>query len=101
VLRRTLSQFREDNVTDWAALIALVSILGLVGRAATDPLLANLGSFAPGVAHEILENALPGLNESRRGSGILVIVGLGGSRPAVLSAGADERLPDRGAVALG
>jgi membrane protein len=54
-LKRTFSEFREDNVTDWAAaltyygilsvfpaLIALVSILGLVGQSATDPLLTNL-----------------------------------------------------------
>ena len=66
-LKRTFSEFREDNVTDWAAaltyygilsvfpaLIALVSILGLVGQSATDPLLTNLGSFAPGPAHKIL-----------------------------------------------
>lgn len=92
VLKRTVAEFREDNVTDWAAaltyygvlsvfpaLIALVSILGLVGRSATDPLLTNLGSFAPGPAHEILENALHGLTASRGGAGILFIVGLAGA----------------------
>jgi membrane protein len=92
VLKRTLSEFREDNVTDWAAaltyygilsifpaLIALVSILGLIGRSATDPLLENLGGFAPGPAHEILQNALNGLTQSRGGAGVLVIVGLAGA----------------------
>jgi membrane protein len=92
VLKRTFSEFREDNVTDWAAaltyygilsvfpaLIALVSILGLVGRSATDPLLTNLGSFAPGPAHQILENALHGLTQSRGGASILFIVGLAGA----------------------
>jgi membrane protein len=92
VLKRTVSEFREDNVTDWAAaltyygilsifpaLIALVSILGLIGRSATDPLLENLGGFAPGPAHEILQNALNGLTQSRGGAGVLVIVGLAGA----------------------
>jgi membrane protein len=92
VLKRTVAEFREDNVTDWAAaltyygilsvfpaLIALVSVLGLVGRSATDPLLTNLGSFAPGPAHKILENTLHGLTESRGGAGILFAVGLAGA----------------------
>jgi membrane protein len=92
VLKRTVAEFREDNVTDWAAaltyygvlsifpaLIAIVSVLGLVGRSATDPLLTNLGSFAPGPAHKILENALHGFTNSRGGAGILFIVGLAGA----------------------
>jgi membrane protein len=92
VLRRTLSEFNEDNLTDWAAaltyygivalfpaLIALVSILGLIGTSATKPLLDNLGGFAPGPAHEILSNALHGLTQSRGSAGILFVVGLAGA----------------------
>jgi membrane protein len=92
VLKRTFNEFREDNVTDWAAaltyygilsvfpaLIVLVSILGLIGQSATEPLLSNLGGFAPGPAHEILENALNGLTQSRGGASILFIVGLAGA----------------------
>jgi membrane protein len=92
VLRRTLSEFSDDNLTDWAAaltyygivamfpaLIAVVSILGLVGQSATKPLLDNLGSFAPGPAHQILKNALDGLTQSRGGAGILFVVGLAGA----------------------
>src|SRR5437763_408052 len=92
VLRRTLSEFSEDNLTDWAAaltyygivamfpaLIALVSILGLIGTSATKPLLDNLGDFAPGPAHQILSNALHGLTESRGSAGILFVVGLAGA----------------------
>jgi membrane protein len=92
VLKRTVAEFREDNVTDWAAaltyygilsifpaLIALVSVLGLIGSSATDPLLTNLGSFAPGPAHQILENALRGLTQQRGGAGILFVVGLAGA----------------------
>jgi membrane protein len=92
VLRRTLKEFSEDNLTDWAAaltyygivaifpgLIALVSILGLIGTSATKPLLDNLGEFAPGPAHQILSNALDGLTQSRGSAGILFAVGLLGA----------------------
>ena len=92
VLRRTVREFSEDNLTDWAAaltyygivamfpaLIALVSILGLIGTSATKPILDNLGSFAPGPAHEILANALHGLTQSRGSAGILFAVGLVGA----------------------
>jgi membrane protein len=92
VLKRTFREFREDNVTDWAAaltyygilsvfpaLIALVSIVGLIGESATSPLLRNLGTFAPGPAHKILENALNGLTQSRGGASLLFIVGLAGA----------------------
>ncbi len=92
VLKRTVREFGSDNVTDWAAaltyytilsifpaLIALVSILGLIGGSATKPLLDNLGSFAPGPAHQILQNALHGLTQSRGGAGILFVVGLAGA----------------------
>jgi membrane protein len=87
-----VAEFRKDDVTDWAAaltyygilslfpaLIALVSVLGLIGHSATDPLLTNLGSFAPGPAHKILENALHGVSQNRGGAGILFIVGLAGA----------------------
>src|SRR5881392_1653772 len=92
VLRRTVREFNEDNLTDWAAaltyygivaifpaLIALVSILGLIGTSATKPLLDNLGSFAPGPAHQILANTLHGLTQSKSGAGILFVVGLAGA----------------------
>ncbi len=92
VLKRTFREFRQDNLTDWAAaltyygilsifpaLIALVSILGLIGQSATKPLLNNLGGFAPGPAHKILENALHGLTQSRGGAGVIAMVGLVGA----------------------
>jgi membrane protein len=73
-LKRTVTEFREDNLTDWAAaltyysvlaifpaLIVLVSILGLVGESATQPLIDNLGTVAPGPAKEIVTNAIKNL----------------------------------------
>ena len=92
VLKRTVREFREDNLTDWAAaltyygvlsvfpaLIVLVSLLGLIGTSATQPLLDNLGKFAPGPAKDIFANAIRGLTESKGAAGILFIVGLVGA----------------------
>jgi membrane protein len=92
IVKRTFAEFKEDNATDWAAaltyysvlsifpaLIALVSIVGLIGNSATKPLLDNLGGFAPGAAHDILENALNGLTQSQGGAGVLFIVGIAGA----------------------
>ena len=58
ILKRTGQQFSEDKLTTWAAaltyyavlsifpaLLALVSILGLIGNSATQPLLNNLNSI--------------------------------------------------------
>ena len=74
VLKRTVKEFKDDNLTDWAAaltyysvlaifpaLIVLVSILGLVGESATQPLLDELGTVAPGPAKEIFTNAIENL----------------------------------------
>jgi membrane protein len=92
VLTRTVREFREDNLTDWAAaltyygvlsifpaLLVLVSILGLVGTSATQALLDNVGAFAPGAARDIVANAIRGLEESQGAAGILFVVGLAGA----------------------
>jgi membrane protein len=88
-LKRTVTEFREDNLTDWAAaltyygvlaifpaLIVLVSILGLVGESATQPLIDNLGSVAPGPAQEIFTNAIKNLQGSQGAAGVAFIIGL-------------------------
>jgi membrane protein len=92
VLKRTVSEFREDNLTDWAAaltyysvlaifpaLIVLVSMLGLIGDSATQPLIDNLGKVAPGPAQEIFTNAINNLKGSRGAAGVLFVVGLLGA----------------------
>src|SRR3954469_14771580 len=69
-LKRTVREFKEDNLTDWAAaltyygilaifpaLLAIVSILGLVGDSATQPLIDNLAKVAPGPAKDIFTSA--------------------------------------------
>ena len=89
VLKRTVKEFKRDNLTDWAAaltyygilsifpaLIALVSILGIIGSSATQPLLDNVGQVAPGPAKEIFTSAIENLQKSSGTAGILFIVGL-------------------------
>jgi membrane protein len=92
VLKRTVREFREDNISDWAAaltyygvlsifpaLIALVSILGLIGDSATQPLLNNLNTVAPGPAKSIFTSAITNLQRSQGAAGLLFIVGLAGA----------------------
>ena len=89
VLKRTWREFREDDLTDWAAaltyygvlsifpaLIALVSILGLVGPSATQPLIDNLGVVAPGPAKDIFTNAITNLQRGQATAGLVFVIGL-------------------------
>ncbi len=89
VLKRTVKEFRADNLTDWAAaltyygvlslfpaLLVLVSILGLAGRSATKPLVDNVGQFAPGAAKDIVTSTIQNLEKSQGAAGVLFIVGL-------------------------
>jgi membrane protein len=92
VLKRTVKEFKEDNLTDWAAaltyygvlsifplLLVLVSLLGLFGQSATQPLIDNLGKVAPGPAKDIVTSAIQNLQQSKGAAGILFIVGLVGA----------------------
>ncbi len=82
VLKRTIREFKEDNLTDLAAaltyygilaifpaMIALISIVGLVGHSATDTLINNLDKLAPGTARTVFKNAISGLDKSRGAAG--------------------------------
>lgn len=89
VLKRTVREFREDNLTDRAAaltyygvlsifpmLIALVSILGLAGRSATQPLLDNLGQLAPGPARQIITSAITTIQHNQGAAGVAAVAGI-------------------------
>src|SRR5919199_3573109 len=92
VLKRTVREFQDDNLTDWAAaltyygilsifpmLIVLVSLLGLIGQSATQPLIQNLGQVAPGPAQQIFTSAITNLQRSQGAAGVLFVVGLLGA----------------------
>lgn len=92
VLKRTFSGFLDDNLTDWAAaltyygvlsifpaLLALISIVGLLGQSATQSLLDNVQQLAPGPAREIVTSAIENLQGSGGTAGVLFVVGLAGA----------------------
>lgn len=89
VLKRTLVAFKADNLTDWAAaltyyavlsifpaLLALVSILGLVSRTATESLLGNLGGLAPGPAKQVLTTVVRSLQGNQSSAGVAFVIGV-------------------------
>ena len=89
MLKRTVAEFREDNLTDWAAaltyyavlsifpaLIVLVSILGLAGDSAVNAVLDNIKELGPGPAQDILTGAIKEIAASSSTAGIAFFLGL-------------------------
>ena len=89
VLKRTVSEFRQDDLTLLAAaltyyavlslfpaLLVLVSILGLLGASATQPLVDNLATLAPGPARDIVTNAIHNLQSASGTAGFAFVIGL-------------------------
>ena len=88
-VKRTVREFRVDNLSDWAAaltyygvlsifpaLLVLVSLVDLAGRGTIDTLLQNLGQVAPGSVNQILATAIKNLQQTRGSAGVLALVGL-------------------------
>jgi len=89
VLKRTVTKFRADNLTDWAAaltyygilsifpsLIVLVSILGLAGDSATQSVLDNVNALGPGPAQDIVSGAIKQIAANQGTAGVALVVGL-------------------------
>nr|WP_230203324.1 YihY/virulence factor BrkB family protein [Parafrankia discariae] len=92
VLRRTAKEFKDDELSDRAAaltyygvlaifpaLLVLVSLLGVIGKSATDSILTNLEQLTPGSARDILRNAVNGIRDTAGTGGVLAVVGLAGA----------------------
>src|SRR5215212_10499102 len=91
VVKRTVKEFRDDNLTDWAAaltyyavlslfpaLIVLVSILGLLGQdpKTTDALFQILSdSGASAATIDVVREPLQGVIQSKGGAGALLGLG--------------------------
>ncbi|MFE3551931.1 YihY/virulence factor BrkB family protein [Streptomyces kronopolitis] len=88
-MKRTLREFKEDNLTDWAAaltyygvlaifpaLLALVSILGLLGPSTIDTLIKNLSSVAPGSVRTLLTTVLEQLKSGQGKALVALIIGV-------------------------
>ncbi|MFJ8584626.1 YihY/virulence factor BrkB family protein [Streptomyces sp. NPDC093595] len=89
VLRRTLKEFKDDELGDRAAgltyygvlslfpgLLVLVSLLGLAGKSVTQQVLDNLQNFAPGAARDVITNAVQQLQGSAGVGSLMAVVGL-------------------------
>ena len=89
VIRRTVVEFIDDDLNDRAAsltyygilsifpgLLVLVAGIGLLGQSTTDDVVKNIGSLAPGPAHDIVATSVEHLHENQRAAGLLAIVGV-------------------------
>jgi membrane protein len=93
VLKRTVKEFKEDNLTDWAAaltyyailalfpaLLVLVALLGIVGQQDTiNQLLDSLRSAGLGSAADNIQQPLSDVVNQKGGAGALLGVGLAGA----------------------
>jgi membrane protein len=90
-VKRTVTEFSEDNMTDWAAaltyygllslfpaLIALVSIVGLVGDPATTTktITEMVTKLGPSSAADTFAGPIKSITSNRGAAGVLFIVGL-------------------------
>ncbi|MCW2602012.1 MAG: rane protein [Pseudonocardiales bacterium] len=88
VLKRSIKEFRNDNLSDWAAALTyhgvlalapaalvLVAAVGLLGKSATQTLLDNIAQIAPGSVRDVLENIIT-TAQDRGTAGAAAIFGL-------------------------
>ncbi|HEX8078932.1 MAG TPA: YihY/virulence factor BrkB family protein [Jatrophihabitans sp.] len=88
VLKRSVKEFKNDNLSDWAAaltyrgvltlapgLLVMVSMLGLLGESTTDKLVENVGSLTPGGVRSVFEQILESV-QSRNSAGLAALFGL-------------------------
>ena len=93
-LKRTFTEFKEDNLTDWAAaltyyavlsmfpaLIALLSIVGLVADPATVSrvITETISEIGPATAAETFSGPIEDITKSQSAAGLGLIIGLAGA----------------------
>lgn len=90
-LKRTLTEFQEDNLSDWAAaltyygllslfpaLIAMVSLIGIFGdpKTTTDTLTEIITEIGPQSGAETFEGPIQSIVENRSAAGFAFVFGL-------------------------
>ncbi|HET9198882.1 MAG TPA: YihY/virulence factor BrkB family protein [Solirubrobacterales bacterium] len=90
-LKRTLTEFREDNLTDWAAaltyygllslfpaLIAMVSLIGIFGdpQTTTSKLTEIITEIGPESGAETFEGPIKSITENQSAAGFAFVLGL-------------------------
>jgi membrane protein len=89
VLKRTVAEFKDDELADrsaaltyygilalFPALLVLVSLLGIAGESATKSILDNIAKLTPGAARDIITKAVTQLQAGSGTGSVLAIVGL-------------------------
>ena len=90
ILKRTVKEFQDDNLTDWAAaltyyalmsmfpmLVALVAVLGVFGQESSiETLLESFSQAGLGEVADAIEEPLLGVVNSKAGASALLSVGL-------------------------
>ncbi|HST70656.1 MAG TPA: YihY/virulence factor BrkB family protein [Solirubrobacterales bacterium] len=90
-LKRTLTEFQEDNLSDWAAaltyygllslfpaLIAMLSLIGIFGdpKTTTDTLTEIITEIGPESAAETFEGPIDSIVENQGAAGLAFVIGL-------------------------
>ncbi|MFF9691164.1 YihY/virulence factor BrkB family protein [Streptomyces sp. NPDC014623] len=89
VLKRTVREFVDDELSDRAAaltyysvlslfpaLLVLVSLLGVAGKSATQKVMDNLQDLAPGPVRDILSDAVQQLQGNGGTGSLMAVIGL-------------------------
>jgi membrane protein len=88
-VKRALKEYKADDLQDRAAaltyfgiqsifpgLLVLVSLLGILGKSATQPLITNLGKAVPASVRKIVMSDVTHLQHSHAAAGLLGIAGI-------------------------
>ncbi|MFY9265756.1 MAG: YihY/virulence factor BrkB family protein [Solirubrobacterales bacterium] len=86
-IKSAVGRIGEHNLSDWAAaltyysmlsifpgLLALFSVLGLLGESVTGNLVANFRELAPGPVRDIFISAIDGVQRSRSAATVFLII---------------------------
>jgi len=89
ILKRSVKQFKHDDITDRAAaltyfgvlalfpgMLVLVSVLGMLGKSTTHKVLDNLGQVAPGGVKSFLTTVIQQVQGKSGAAGLAAIIGL-------------------------
>ncbi|MEU8006462.1 YihY/virulence factor BrkB family protein [Catellatospora sp. NPDC049111] len=90
VLKRTVKEYQQDNLGDWAAaltyravmslfpgILVLVALLGLTGADTARRASAEVGAYAPGAVRDVLDNALTELQRGQGATaGLVAVIGV-------------------------
>ncbi|MDP9791638.1 membrane protein [Catenuloplanes nepalensis] len=91
-IKRTVTEFQDDNLTDWAAaltyygvlsifpgLLVLAAVLGLLGDDTLTRVVDSIKPLVPGETGQILDSMAKQLGSADTSSGLIALLGLAGA----------------------